>query len=168
MLELTGAHPEALAINWPVLGLSLALALAGLAVGWLIYGRKPLAAGQPDPLRKVLGPVYPVLENRYYIDEFYQATVIRAVLWLSAFCTSFDAHWVIDPIVNGVARAAVAVSNTLAAFDFRVVDGAVNATGRVVRAAGQSLRQVQTGKVQEYLLVAATTVLLLLGVFLYL
>ncbi|NPV07861.1 MAG: NADH-quinone oxidoreductase subunit L [Anaerolineae bacterium] len=168
MLELTGTHAEALPVNWTVLGLSLALGVGGLVLGWLVYGLRPLEAGQPDPLRRALGPVYPVLENRYYIDELYHATLVRGVIRLSALCASFDARWAIDPLVNAVGRGVAALSEAVAGFDFRVVDGAVDGTGRVIRAAGRSLRQVQTGKVQDYLLVIATTLLLLLAVFLYL
>lgn len=168
MLELAGSHGEALGVNWLVMGLSLALALAGLFLGWVVYGRRPLAAGAPDPLRRVLGSLYPVLENRYYIDEFYNATVIRAALWLSATFAAIDSRWVIDPIVNAIGRGAGRLADVSSRFDARFVDGAVHATARLADSAGRALRPVQTGKVQDYLLVVATTVLLLLGVFLYL
>ncbi len=168
MLALTGAHPVALPVNWLVLGISLTLAVGGLAAGWLIYGRKPLAAGQPDPLRARLGPVYTVLENRYYVDEFYQATVIRFSLWLSEVFAAIDSRWVIDPFVNLVGRAGAALAEILSRADSSVLDGAVNGVGKLVRAGGRGLRQVQTGQVQDYLLVLVTTVLLLLAVFLVL
>jgi len=167
MMALVGHHGEAVPVNFVVMGLSLLLALGGLFVGWLIYGRRPLAAGQADPMVAALGPVHRVLANRYYVDEFYQATVIRAVLWLAEVFAKFDSRWVIDPVVNLVGRAVVALSDLLSRFDLRIVDGMVNGIGRGARAAGRSLRQVQTGFVQDYLLVVVTTVLLLLGVFLY-
>jgi len=168
MLTLTGAHPEAHGVNWPVMLISLVLALLGLFLGWLVYGRRPLEAGQPDPLRRVLGSLYPVLENRYYVDEFYQATVLRAVHWLSATFTAIDSRWVIDPFVNAVGRSFGRLASRSSSFDGRFVDGAVHATARLADAAGRALRPVQTGKVQDYLLVVATTVLLLLGVFIIL
>ena len=119
-------------------------------------------------MRRVLGSLYPVLENRYYVDEFYNATVIRAVLWLSATFAAIDSRWVIDPVVNAIGRGAGRLAELSSRFDARFVDGAVHATARLADSAGRALRPVQTGKVQDYLLVVATTVLLLLGVFLYL
>ncbi|MGQ9552936.1 MAG: NADH-quinone oxidoreductase subunit L [Anaerolineae bacterium] len=165
MLVLTGEHAEAPPVNWAVMGISLLLGLGGLALGWLVYGRNPLRAGQPDPLRIALGPAYPWLENRYYIDQFYNATVIRASLWLSQVFADFDGRWVIDPFVNLVGRAGVTLSNFLDRLDFGLVDGAVNGVGELVRSVGRGLRQVQTGLVQDYLLVIVTTVLLLLAIF---
>jgi NADH-quinone oxidoreductase subunit L len=160
------ALPQA-PLNWAVMGVSLFLALSGMYLGYLLYARRPLAEGEADPLRWLLGPVYPVLEHRYYIDEFYQATFIRFTLWLSGFFASIDARWVIDPFVNLVGRAGVALSRLADAFDAKVVDGAVAGIGRSVRAGGRVLRQVQTGLVQDYLLVVVVTVALLLGIFLY-
>jgi NADH-quinone oxidoreductase subunit L len=65
-----------------------------------------------------------------------------------------------------VGRANAAMSELSAAFDTRVIDGAVNGVGSAARAGGRALREVQTGLVQDYLLVALTTVVLLLGIFL--
>jgi NADH-quinone oxidoreductase subunit L len=166
MLEATGHAVETLPVNWAVVGISLLLSLGGLGLGWQIYGRKPLAAGAPDPLRKALGPVYPVLENRYYVDELYQIVFIRPSLWLAQFLANVDAKWVIDPFVNLVGRANAALAVLSAAFDTKVIDGAVNGVGSAARSGGRALRQVQTGLVQDYLLVALTTVVLLLGIFL--
>jgi NADH-quinone oxidoreductase subunit L len=154
-------------INWAVVGVSLLLALGGLYLGYLLYARRPLAEGEPDPLSWLLRPVYPWLQNRYYIDEFYQATVIRSTLWLSSFFADVDARWVIDPFVNLVGRAGAALANLASDFDAKVVDQAAAGAGRFVRASGRGLRQVQTGLIQDYLLVVVVTVLLLLGIFLY-
>jgi NADH-quinone oxidoreductase subunit L len=144
---------------------SLGIALGGLGLAWLVYGRRPLAAGEPDPLRGVLGPFYTLLERRYYIDEFYAATVVRFVLWLSSVCSQFDTSWVIDPFVNAVGRLTAWLATVLDVFDLRVVDGAVNGVGALASGLGRRLRQVQTGQVQDYLLVVATTVLLLVAIF---
>ncbi|MHB0877560.1 MAG: NADH-quinone oxidoreductase subunit L [Anaerolineae bacterium] len=166
MLEATGHAAEALPVNWAVMGISLLLSLAGLAAGWLIYGRRPLAAGTADPLRAALGPVYPVLENRYYVDELYHLVIVRPTLWLAQFLANVDAKWVIDPFVNLVGRANAALAELSSRFDSRIIDGAVIGVGAAARAGGRALRQVQTGLVQDYLLVAVTTVVLLLGIFL--
>jgi NADH-quinone oxidoreductase subunit L len=208
-------------LSVPVMLLSSLLAVGGLFLGWLVYGRKPLAAGQPDPLVKVLGPVHNVLKNKYYFDEFYQATVIRFTLWLSRTFFYFDNRWVIDPIINRVGRTSAALASALFRFvdvpiidgavnlagkvgaalssalfrfidipiidgavdlvgragaalataffrlvDLPIIDGFVDSLGRVTAWAGRGLRQIQTGRAQNYLLVAFVSVLMLLAVYL--
>ena len=184
---------EATPLSVTVMVLSSALAVGGLFLGWLVYGRKPLAKGQPDPLVKALGPVHTVLKNQYYFDELYQATIVRGALGLADLFFKFDNKWVLDPIVNGVGRLGVALSNgfyrfvdvpivdgtvnlvgRLGAglarawdwFDSHIVDGFVNFTGRLTERVGRILRLVQTGRVQQYALVAAAGLILLLAVFL--
>jgi NADH-quinone oxidoreductase subunit L len=173
--------------------LSAVLAVGGLFLGWLIYGRKPLAKGQPDPLVKALGPVHTVLKNKYYFDELYQATVVRGSIGLANLFFKFDNKWVLDPIVNGVGRLGTALADGLFRFvdmpiidgtvnligkagaalsaawdwiDLHIVDGFVNLTGRLTEMLGRVLRTIQTGRVQQYALIAATAVVVLLAVYL--
>jgi len=150
-----------------VAGLSTAMALGGLFVGWLVYGRRPLKAGQADPATR-LGGLYTVLRNKYYIDEFYRATIIRFTLWLADTFFRIDDQWVIDPIVDAVGRFGRWLSDALRRFvDTPIVDGAVNGVAYVADRCGQGLRLTQTGRVQNYLLVVLVTILLLMGLYLY-
>jgi NAD(P)H-quinone oxidoreductase subunit 5 len=48
-------------------------------------------------------------------------------------------------------------------FDLYIVDGAVNLLGWVVKAVGGTLRYVQTGRAQNYLLAIALGVIVLLA-----
>ena len=166
--EIGGHELHATPFNGIVMLISVVMALGGLFVGWLVYGRKPLKQGQPDPLVKALGPLHTVLKNKYYFDELYQATIIRFTLWLSQIAFRFDAKWVIDPIVNLVGKATAALANIGAALDKSIVDGAVNGVASVIDWAAGGLRQTQTGKLQNYLLVVSVTLFVLLAVSLYL
>ncbi|HEC23752.1 MAG TPA: NADH-quinone oxidoreductase subunit L, partial [Chloroflexi bacterium] len=69
--------PETLPLNFTPLLLSIAVALGGLFVGWLVYVRRPLKAGETDPLARVLGPLYTLFENKYYFDELYDLIFVR-------------------------------------------------------------------------------------------
>ncbi len=152
-----------------VAGLSTLLAVGGLFLGYLIYGRKPLAVGQPDPLQARLGAVYTWLQNKYYVDELYQGTIIRFSLWLAGLFYKFDDKWVVDPAVDGVGKLGNWLSQTLRTrVDDPIVDGAVNGVGYLTDWSGRGLRLIQTGRVQEYLLFGVTIVLMLLGLYLYL
>jgi NADH-quinone oxidoreductase subunit L len=177
---------EATPVNYLVMGLSILLACAGLGVGYLIYGRKPLVAGQPDPLTK-LGPVYTLLKNKYYVDELYHLILVRPVVWLGGVLGAFD-RAAIDAVVNGVGRSVVGLGTGLfrffdapvidgavnlvgragawmatawGVFDNVVVDGIVNGCGRVTAWAGRELRGIQTGRVQAYLLIVSVSVVVL-------
>ena len=139
-------------------------ALGGIFLAWLVYGWRPLQAGQLDPLERWLGPVYTVLKNKYYFDELYAATVIRFAKWFANICFSFDNRWFIDPIVNGVGRLGRAVATGVRKwFDEPILDGAVNGTGVIANGLGAVLRLLQAGQAQNYLLVLVLTVLILLG-----
>jgi NADH-quinone oxidoreductase subunit L len=157
------AHGE---FNPLVAGISLSVAVAGWLIAWWIYGRKPLTR-PVDPLEKPLGPVYTVLKNKYYVDELYQAAIIGPTIRLAKACYALDDRILIDPIVDSVGRFGRWLSEWLKkAIDNPIVDGAVNGVGRITNRFGEFMRETQTGQVQNYLLVAAVTVVLLLALFL--
>jgi NADH-quinone oxidoreductase subunit L len=163
---IVGEHLPHGEFNFLIAAISTLVALGGWLIAWLIYGRRPLTE-RVDPLQKPLGPVYTLLKNKYYVDEFYQAAIIRPVIRFSKACFDFDDKLVIDPIVDGVGRFGRWLSEALKkVVDNPVIDGAVNGVGRVTTEFGELLRAVQTGKIQNYLWVAAATVLLLLVLFL--
>ncbi len=157
-----GLHAEPIPFEWTPALISVTLALGGIVVAWLVYGRKPLEAGQPDPLRRWLGPVYTVLENKYYFDEFYHLIAVRPALWLASFFARFD-RGVIDRIVNWVGAFGRWLAATLRRwFDEYIVDGAVNGVGLVTTWTGAVVRLIQTGEAQNYLLILLLSVAVLL------
>ena len=170
-----------LPFNLVPLATSLVVALGGLFVGWLVY-RKVRTAGinlergevltAPeqfvDPLERPLGPVYRVLKNKYYFDEFYGKVFVKGTQRLANWLYRFDDLWVIDPIVDGVGKLGRRLSEIGQWFDTHVVDAAVNGIGAITGWFGSAVRVIQTGKAQNYLLVALVTVSVLLGAFLLL
>ncbi|MEJ5198618.1 MAG: hypothetical protein WHX53_06820, partial [Anaerolineae bacterium] len=158
---------------------SLVVALGGLLLGWLTYrgvaqiGQKEGdAAWSPlhlaDPLARPLGRFYTVLQNKYYFDEFYGKVFVKSVQRLANWLFHFDDAWVIDPIVDGVAELWRRISEAGHTFDVRVVDGIVNGVGAVTAAVGSAARVIQTGRAQNYLLVALVALSVMLGAFLVL
>jgi NADH-quinone oxidoreductase subunit L len=123
---------------WGLMAVSVAAALAGLAVAWAMYVR-----GQAD-LAKVGVPqngVHRLLLHKYYVDELYDRTIVRPILALSRWCAE--------------------------AFDVGVIDGAVNGVATVVERAARALRRYQTGFVMNYALSMLVGVVALLGWFLW-
>jgi NADH-quinone oxidoreductase subunit L len=179
-------------LSVPILLLSALLAVGGLFLSWLFYGRDALKQGQKDPLINALGPVHTILKNQYYVDEFYQATFVRGSLALASLFYQVDYRWVVDPIVNAVGHAGIALASAGSYLDERFVDGTielvvrfgatlsrlyrlfeihvlnavVDSVGQVTEISGKKLRTIQTGRVQNYLMVALITVLVMLGLYL--
>jgi NADH-quinone oxidoreductase subunit L len=159
-------HLPHVEFNTMVMLISVVMALGGIGLGYVIYGRKPLVAGQKDPLER-MGIVWTILKNKYYIDEIYRATIIRGAIGLADLFFKFD-QGIIDGMVNLVGKLTERWSWVSGLFDVYVIDGIVNGVGRVASAAGEELRYIQTGRVQNYMIIVVISVLLLVGVFLYL
>lgn len=146
------------------IGISTALALGGLFTAWLIYGWRPLRAGQRDRLAS-LGIIWRALTNKYWLDELYgykinldgtarPGLLIRFVGWLSRAAFWFD-RTIVDGLVNLgglIGRVFAAVSG---GFDRWVVDGTINATAGIIGEISGWWRLIQTGNVQNYALIAA-------------
>jgi NADH-quinone oxidoreductase subunit L len=146
-------HPHALPFDLTPLLVSVGVSLGGLGLGWLVYRRVP--AGAADPLRKPLGPIYTLFENKYYIDEIYDRMIVRPAYWLAE---TFTYRWIdrglIDGFLHLVGRTSLRVGSGLRAYvDLPVVNGAGDFVGEGVKKVGRTFRFIQTGRVQEYLII---------------
>jgi NADH-quinone oxidoreductase subunit L len=147
-------HPYTPEFSWVPLLTSLGVALGGLGLGWLVY--RDVKAGAVDPLARAFGPVYTVLENKYYFDELYDRIFIKPMYWFADNVVyRFLDRTVIDGFLHAVARASSWIGANLRRWiDMLIInqgigDGIGFGTNRI----GRFLRVIQTGRVQEYLLV---------------
>ena len=102
--------------------LSLALALLGLGLAWALYTRRPLAdAHAPDPLESTLGGVFRGMRQKWWVDEFYAALVVRPYQALAHFLAQPVDQDGIDAVANGLGSLA----HTLARGLSRVQNGFV-------------------------------------------
>jgi NADH-quinone oxidoreductase subunit L len=145
------AHPEATAFSFPPLLTSLVVSLGGLTLGFMIY--RGLPRGASDPLARWLGPVHTLLRNKYYIDEFYAAVVVRPAYWFGeTFVYAWTDRKIIDGFLHGIVRLVLAIGAWLRRWiDLLVVNGFGDLVGRATKAAGSAFRVVQSGRVQAYL-----------------
>ncbi len=88
--------------SWPVAGISLSIALLGLGIAWLLYGRKEEAA-RVDPLKKGLGPVFTGMEHKWWVDELYQTIILDPYKAVALFMAEQVDLGVIDRIGGGLA-----------------------------------------------------------------
>ncbi|MEU5876750.1 NADH-quinone oxidoreductase subunit L [Spirillospora sp. NPDC047279] len=95
-----GAADEELRPHLGSAVLALVLVAAGAGAAFLIWNRDPAL----DPAR-ALGPVRPVFARAFYVDEVYDAVIVRPVRALARGVVTFDDKG-IDAAVVGGARAA--------------------------------------------------------------
>ncbi len=114
------------------------VALGGIGLAYELYVRSPERLEQ---LSRGLGGIYRLLLDKYYVDEIYEATVVRPVVVLAqGFWQVVDVGF-IDRLVNGVAEA--------------------------IRVNGQLWRYWQTGNVQHYALSFLVGAVLILGYWMF-
>ena len=92
---------------------SVLIALLGIGIGWYIFRKRPLLQ-MPT-----------ILENKYYVDEIYDAALIRPIEAVSR-----EGLWKI--------------------FDIGVIDGILHGIGEAVTEAGRLARHLQAGFVRGY------------------
>ena len=147
-------HLEAAAFAWIPLLTSLLVALGGLGLGWLVYRDTP--AGAEDPLKKTLGTVYKILQNKYYFDELYDIIFVKPAFW---FSETFTYLWMDRGLIDGILHSAARVTYSMGGifrnyFDVPIVNGFGDFVGRGIKKLGHRLRVVQTGRVQQYMIMA--------------
>jgi NADH-quinone oxidoreductase subunit L len=89
-------------VAFSLLVLSALVAISGVAVAWLVYGRSPARAASIGVARN---PIHRLLLNGYYVDQIYDAVVVKPIYHLSLWLARIFDPSVIDGIVNGVAAA---------------------------------------------------------------
>ena len=137
--EASVEHHVPLALEWGLIGLSSVIALGVVYYAWSVYAAEGLA--YDDGLADRFGGMYESWGAAYHWDAFYENVVVHTV-------------------IDGIGRKA------FAAFDTRVVDGAVNGLARLAQGASQGLRRTQTGIVQNYALALVLGVVLVVGILL--
>jgi NADH-quinone oxidoreductase subunit L len=132
-----------------VTGMATAAGLIGIFLGWYLY-----AVVKPET-RAVwiarLKPVYSLIRNKYYVDEFYDLVAIKTTQATSRAIAWFDGA-VVDGLVNLAGTVSVYASEVAAWFDKHVVDALVTMWADIARALGAALRRLSTGYVQQYML----------------
>jgi NADH-quinone oxidoreductase subunit L len=145
--------------------LSSLIVFAGIGLGWWFYGRQALGrAGEKDALEARLPEgIYWLLENKFFVDEFYEATVIRFNDLWAWFCDAMD-YWVWNGMVLAIKYLTVGLGWVNDSIDKYVVNLGFNEGCKGVAKGGRQLSRLQNGKVQNYLRVigVALTVLILM------
>jgi NADH-quinone oxidoreductase subunit L len=138
--------------------LSLIVAGTGILLSWLMYYKKTLSAS--DWARR-MGILYRLADGKFFFDELYGATFVAGTMALMNILRWFDDN-IIDGFVNITAPFLRGLSWISGGIDLRGVDGLVNGTAEAVGGMGTATRQLQTGRIQNYLLASLTAVLVII------
>ncbi len=162
-------HPEPVAFSWIPLLTSLVVALGGLALGYYVY--RDVRRDEKDPVEKALGAtVYRWLKNKYYFDELYDRIFVQPASWLAVTFTSL---WmdrkVIDGILHWFAYITGIIGNFLRNYiDKPIVNGGGDLVGEGAKKLGSVFRTIQTGRIQQYMILALVSLAVFSAVFYYL
>jgi NADH-quinone oxidoreductase subunit L len=95
-------HGVAAFVQHGVMSLPFWLALAGIAAAWYCYLANPAL---PAKLRRMAGPVYTLLDNKYYFDRVNEVVFASGSRKLGQLLSRFGERAIIDGVfVNGTAR----------------------------------------------------------------
>jgi NADH-quinone oxidoreductase subunit L len=110
--------PENQTLAW----ISAGIGIAGILLAYVFYVAK---RGLADSFAKAMNGFYTLVFNKYYVDEFYNAVVVRPLVAISRIVL-----W------RGV--------------DAGLIDGTVNGVGARSRGVGSILRLLQSGNIRTY------------------
>jgi NADH-quinone oxidoreductase subunit L len=127
----TAAHsPEVISQERLLALISVLIAATGIAAGWFLFQKRPL-------LR-----LPSILENKYYVDEIYDAAIINPI-----YLFSREVLWKI--------------------FDRGVIDGFLHSLGDAVTEMGRLFRHMQAGFLRGYAAIILVGALAIIGFFAY-
>jgi len=109
-------------VNWGLAGASVAMAVLGILVAYVIYVARPSLQFE---MGRILHPVYVLFSNKWYADWVAEDRISRTV------------------VVRGVAFISEA-------FDTYVIDRVANGLGELTEAGGGLIKLAQSGQFQAY------------------
>ncbi len=165
-VEIGAEHAEAHS-RWMeilMMAVSVLIGALGISLGYYMYIKN---TNIPLLVQFKLPRLHRTLLNKWYVDEVYNFTIVGGTKQFANLLCWFDAH-IIDGIVNGTAFMARALSSGSILFDGGIIDGIVNLVGRIIEVGSGVLKRLQTGYVQNYALVMAIGIFVLLSIYILL
>ncbi len=116
--NVTATHAE----EYMVMGISVAGAVGGIILSWIMYSLKP---EMPGKIASAFKGVYNTLWNKYYVDELYDRTIVKPTIWIA------------NKVLVGVT-------------DGKIIEGIVNGVPKAIGSFGEKARKMQSGYLQHY------------------
>lgn len=120
--------------EYMLMGITTVLVLISITFAWVKF-KNYKVSGESKGLGKIL-------ENKWYVDELYQVTIVNPLKSISAFFNNI--------------------------IETKFIDGAVNGVGKLVTYSSRQLRWLQSGQVGAYVLLMVIGMLILFFIQLFL
>ena len=136
---------------------ALLVAFGGALTAYALYGAGWI---NPEEIKQQMRGVYNFLVEKWQFDRLYDAMFVNPVHVVARWFAAFDRK-VLDGIIHACARITVSIAQFDRRIDERLVDGFVQMLGDVTFSIGRSLRVIQTGRIRQYIMFIAVSVLML-------
>ena len=146
--------------HYPAMALSVLFAGLGIGLSYLMYLKQKLS---PKSIANKMGILYKLSLNKYFIDENYNRFLYQPFLKLSRVVAYVDWDLYDKYFINGFGRITKLLSKITGRMDYDGLDQTlVDGVGRTAQGFGKQLKQVQTGRLQNYMLFALIGVIIIL------
>jgi NADH-quinone oxidoreductase subunit L len=139
--------------------ISSAIGLAGLGLGWWAYGRRALDG--TDILFLKWPETYRLLSRKFFVDEIYEASVVRFTRWLAYAGDRLD-RTILSGVIAGISGLGLAFSWVSRCSDEFLVNRGFDASCRELSRCGAFFSRWQTGWVQVSLRILGASLIVLL------
>lgn len=136
--------------------ISVIVTASAVFLGWR-FSRT--AGGFTQPVTTLRIP-YPLLED-FNVTNYTTTFFLKPFQQCSRVLGKVETY-IIDAIINGLAKISVIIGHLVSWFDRLIVDGAVKSIVYTIESFGQAVRSLQTGKIQSYYLVTVVSIFVLL------
>lgn len=126
---------EHISLEWGLIILAFIISYGMVYFAYSFYKKHDLAG--EEKVQRVFGGMYKAMQNKFYVDEFYERTILKPFVW--------------------------AGEHVVVWFDKNIIDGLINGSASATAALGDVMRRMQTGFVTQYALVIVIGVIAMLG-----
>lgn len=151
------SHHEIHAVHGQAGMYALLVAALGTFLAYVLYGMRVI---NPEEIKQQFSGVHRFLVEKWQFDRLYDVMFQRPAHVVASWCSWVDRR-IFDGFLHGSCRVTLDVSRWDRRFDEGVIDGLVNWVGTVTFGMGRALRNVQTGRLRQYVMFIALGVLTL-------
>ena len=150
-------HPDS--FDFVAMSYGLGAGIAGIVISYFIYMKFGNAETGDEKIK--VQPIWKILENKYYLDDFYFRGIVNPLkTYIARLVDSFNSN-VLDRAINTLALAMTFVGKVVYSnIDQDGIDKLVNSVSVGTDNAGGQIKLIQTGRVQQYLSLFLSGVLL--------
>jgi len=151
----------------PLMLVSIALVFLGIGIGWAIYHRRRITvAAEADRLQQAQPQLFALLQNAFYIDSLYRATLVRLSDFLAVLADLFD-RFLWGGLVKVVSGITVGIAHLDSFIDSNGINAGFDESCEAVSSGGKLSSMLQAGRVQGYLRAIGAALIVLGGLLLW-